>query len=87
VKKRVCREGKKNKNISGGRKRKAEAYMGEGVISLQRVVISVQRGVISLERGVSAKRGRRGVISLQREGKCREGVSAKRGKVQASGAR
>jgi hypothetical protein len=29
VKKRVCREGKKNKNISGGRKWKAEAYMGE----------------------------------------------------------
>jgi hypothetical protein len=66
------------------KERKERGKVERGVISLQRVVISLQRGVSAkrVERGVSAKRVQRGVISLQREGKCREGVSAERGKVQ-----
>jgi hypothetical protein len=49
VKKRVCREGKKNKNISGGRKWKVEAYMGEGGKCRKRV--SAERGYFPAERG------------------------------------
>jgi hypothetical protein len=68
VKKRVCREGKKNKNISGGRKWKAEVEGGSG------------RRKRIWDKGVSAGRKERGKV--QRGGKCREGESAERGKCK-----
>jgi hypothetical protein len=47
----------------------------------ERGYFPAERGKV--QRGVSAKRGRRGVISLQREGKCRKGVSAESGYFSA----